>query len=89
MHEISMPFSRLTLSEVSEYVDKLQEAVQKLERSIAGIEQEESRQTMAERYCAEVLPLMGEIRIYADALEGLVPDALWQLPNYEEILFDK
>ncbi len=41
-------------------------------------------------YCASTLrPLMDEVRSYADALEGEVPDSLWPLPTYQEMLFVK
>ena len=43
----------------------------------------------AQRYCEEVLPLMKEVRHYADLLETRVADDLWALPNYQEILFGK
>jgi glutamine synthetase len=34
-----------------------------------------------------VLPAMLKVREAADALEGLVDDALWPLPTYQEMLF--
>ena len=43
----------------------------------------------ATRYCEEVLPIMGEVRRYADLLETRVADDLWDLPSYQEILFGK
>lgn len=36
-----------------------------------------------------ICPLMLEVRAHADALEGLVPDELWPLPKYQEMLFIK
>ena len=36
-----------------------------------------------------VLPTMGEVRTYADALERVVADDMWPLPKYAEILFIK
>lgn len=42
------------------------------------------------QYCASTLrPLMDEVREYADALEGELPDHLWPLPTYQEMLFIK
>jgi glutamine synthetase len=35
----------------------------------------------------ELLPLMAECRRYADALEGIVDDAVWPLPKYNEMLW--
>lgn len=37
----------------------------------------------------EVCGLMLEVRAAADTLEGLVPDSLWPLPKYREMLFIK
>ena len=56
---------------------------------LGEVEHLEARDEMARRSCQEILPLMAEIRAAADALELRVPDDLWALPNYEEILFDK
>ena len=36
-----------------------------------------------------VLPAMLELRKTADKLETLVPDDLWPLPTYREMLFIK
>lgn len=42
------------------------------------------------QFCAnEVLALMGEVRLHADALEAEVADELWPLAKYHEMLFIK
>ena len=42
------------------------------------------------RYVQErVLPAMAAVREVADRLEKVVPDDLWPLPKYSEILFIK
>lgn len=38
---------------------------------------------------ATVRDLMDEVRASADTLETLVPDSLWTLPKYREMLFIK
>ena len=43
----------------------------------------------AKHYCYKVLPIMNDVRKYADALEELVADDLWPLPTYQEMLFIK
>ena len=43
----------------------------------------------AKHFCTGVLPAMLKVRESADALEGVVDDALWPLPTYQEILFMK
>ncbi len=40
-------------------------------------------------FCDKVLPKMLEVRSFADALEGVVADDLWNLPSYQEMLFIK
>lgn len=41
-------------------------------------------------FCAQTIcPLMAEVRIFADELEGLVADEYWPLPKYQEMLFIK
>ena len=37
----------------------------------------------------ELLPVMVAVRSHADALEEMVPDDLWPLPTYQEMLFIK
>ncbi|MFT4769053.1 MAG: glutamine synthetase [Glaciecola sp.] len=40
------------------------------------------------QFCAKsIRPLMDEVRVAADALEGYVADELWPLPKYQEMLF--
>jgi glutamine synthetase len=44
---------------------------------------------LCQRLGGELRPLMQELRVTADALEGLVDDELWPLPKYREMLFVK
>jgi glutamine synthetase len=40
------------------------------------------------QFCAnDILGLMEEVRLHADALEAEVADELWPLPKYQEMLF--
>ena len=43
----------------------------------------------AKHYRDAVVPAMLQIRVAADALEGVVSDELWPLPTYQEMLFIK
>jgi glutamine synthetase len=36
-----------------------------------------------------IIPAMGAVRKVADQLEKLVPDDVWPLPTYQEMLFIK
>lgn len=42
------------------------------------------------KHCAfTIRPLMDKVREYGDALEGEIPDGMWPLPTYQEMLFIK
>jgi glutamine synthetase type III len=75
-------------AEVSGYVDRFVEAIGELEtanQSHPGGEVIE-----AARYVQHsVVPAMDAVREVADHLERVVPDSLWPLPKYSEILFIK
>ncbi len=77
-----------TLEAVNDLVKGLQAAIAKLE-SVMGHNGAESSLDEATHFGREVLPAMLEVRKYADALEGVVPDDFWPLPTYQEMLFIK
>ena len=41
----------------------------------------------SESYCANVKPIMEEIRTFCDRLEYLVEDSAWPLPKYREMFY--
>lgn len=73
---------------VSNLLNTLVATVDKL---AAALEKEEFASTEEHaQYCAKTLrPLMDEVRVYVDALEGEIPDSDWPLPTYQEMLFIK
>jgi glutamine synthetase len=75
------------LDAVSQSLDKLRAAADKLERE-TNRNPEGSLKT-ARHYGDVVLPLMDEVRVWADRLETLVAEDLWPLPSYQEMLFIK
>ncbi len=79
----------LALDEVSDALKNLQQTATALETSLKHAEELGLGLDAARCYCGEVLPLMQELRKYADSLETMVADDLWALPNYQEILFGK
>ncbi len=90
MQAIGKDFQTFTLDEVTEYVRKMQNAVEKLNKQMDKAQKiEEGLPTQAAFYCQKVIPIMLEVRKYADALENIVADDLWSLPSYQEILFGK
>jgi glutamine synthetase len=46
-----------------------------------------SNEKRAQLYFHELKPLMEHIRKHVDALEEVVPDNVWDLPKYREMLF--
>jgi glutamine synthetase len=77
------------LTELSELVDSLVGAIGKLEAANARHEGEEGSLDHALYMRDTVVPAMAGVREVADRLEGIVPDDLWPLPKYAEILFIK
>ena len=89
MRDIGMDYRTTTLEEVTASLRQLQDATARLETALAACGELGEGLEAAQRYCADVLPLMLEVRSHADALETMVADDLWALPNYQEILFGK
>ena len=89
MKAIGKDFRTITLDEVTEQLRGLQDATRSLEATLASVDGKGDFQARATRYCEGVLPIMGEVRRYADLLETRVADDLWDLPSYQEILFGK
>jgi glutamine synthetase len=76
------------LKEVTELTAKLQGGLAGLD---AATDHHGSDGALAEAkyFCTAILPAMLKVREAADLLEGVVDDALWPLPTYQEILFIK
>ena len=75
--------------EATGLVDELVETIFALEEANAN-HPEEAGPLDAARYVQEkVIPAMADVRQVADRLERIVPDDLWPLPKYSEILFIK
>ncbi len=77
------------LRQLSEKLTAMGGKVDALETALAQAEGAGEGLDAARIYCDKVLPMMGAVRECADALELLVADDLWALPNYQEILFGK
>lgn len=46
-------------------------------------------EAQAEHVRAQLVPAMAQARAVSDKLEQLIPDDLWPLPRYAEMLFMK
>ena len=78
----------------SKILEQVTTCTKSLEEDLATLEtallfEAEELQTGAEYVRDELRPLMVAIRSHADALEEMVPDDLWPLPTYQEMLFIK
>jgi glutamine synthetase len=76
-------------AEADGLVDELVETVFALEEANANHPAEGDALDAARYVQQAVIPAMAEVRAVADRLEKIVPDDLWPLPKYAEILFIK
>jgi len=75
--------------EVVGVLDELVAKIGELEAANAGHPEDADPLEHAVYVERSVVPAMAGVREVADRLEGVVPDALWPLPKYSEILFVK
>ena len=72
---------------VAAHVDTLVERIHALEHAQHEAHEQESVPAEARVYVDAVIPAQNALREVADILETLVPDDLWPLPKYRELLF--
>ncbi len=77
-------------------IDTLTKLIKDLQDStsiLVDLKAKEGDMGDVEKHCNfvrdEILPQMLKIRGYVDELEGYIPDDLWPLPTYQEMLFMK
>ncbi len=78
-----------TLDQVNKGLVQLKKHTDELEGIVSSVAGEESFEKRAARCCNEILPAMARVRETADGLEGIIPEDLWSLPTYQEMLFNK
>lgn len=78
----------ITLDDVTAKLRGLQTALVKLEEVLAKEDFSDILEE-AKYLCYTLLPAMGDVREFVDALEDVVADDLWPLPSYQEMLFIK
>jgi glutamine synthetase len=76
-------------AEMGGLVDEFVESIFALEAANSGHPHEADALGEAQYVQTTVLPAMEGVREVADRLERIVPDELWPLPKYSEILFIK
>jgi len=80
-------YDSATLKKVADCSQALEDSLVTLD--VALNHESDDLQLEANHARDEMVPLMAAVRTHADALEELVPDDLWTLPTYQEMLFIK
>ncbi|MBI4375377.1 MAG: glutamine synthetase III [Elusimicrobia bacterium] len=75
------------LSDLTKQIDSASRAVESLRKAHVAAEFIDDVEEKAKAYCHKVKPFFDVIRAAVDVLEGLVPDKLWPVPKYREMLF--
>ena len=75
------------LSDLCSTTDQLSRSLQLLETKLAAAPSGEDPGAAARYMHDTVLPVMGDLRSAADALEQLVDRSCWPFPTYDELLF--
>lgn len=79
-------FATSTVKSIAEEANALTAAVDTLDEALHKSDFESTEAHMT--YCADTIcPMMDQVRLHADALEGEVADEFWPLPKYREMLF--
>ena len=85
---INSPAQQEELKKITQNINGLIDEKEKLEKILQEGEKIEEGFKMG-KYCLDnIIPSMLKIRKFADTLEYMVDDSLWQLPTYQKILFD-
>jgi glutamine synthetase len=75
------------LVKLSDIIEKAYAAMDKLNAEIEKAHGKGDPHQAARAFADSVTPAMTELRTYCDQLEAVVPDDLWPLPKYREMLF--
>lgn len=70
-------------------LEKVAALVSQLEKDIAMLQSVHKAAHEVSDWTFKVLPAMNKVRATVDELEGLLPDEVWPLPTYQEMLFIK
>jgi glutamine synthetase len=76
------------LEDITQKIAALRKAIATLKQEI-DVEADGETLEHAKHYRDKVIPAMNEVRAIADGMEEIMPDDLWPLPTYQEMLFIK
>ncbi len=85
--KIAAPFQKELLKKTSSLLERALGETESLKKSLEKASTLSDAKELAYFYCDEVKPLFIPLRQTVDELEGLVPDYLWSVPKYREMLF--
>lgn len=85
--ELPAHFQKELLKKVVGLIEKAQEQVWAFKEPMEKAASLSEARELSYFYCDEVKPLFAPLRETLDQLEGLVPDHLWPVPKYREMLF--
>lgn len=90
LEDVGMKSKAITsaLKEAIELTDNLSDALAKLRKENADLGGESIHEKAHHMY-KSVIPAMNAVRSACDSLERIVPEKLWQLPGYREMLWVK
>jgi len=87
--EENMEYEKQLITDLRTHVHQIQSLKRELIEARNRIEILKTVQEIATAYAERVVPLFDRIREHVDELERLIPDSLWPLPKYREMLFIK
>jgi glutamine synthetase len=70
-------------------LEKVAGLVSQLEKDMAMLQSVHAAAHEVSDWTFKVLPAMSKVRTTVDELESLLPDDVWPLPTYQEMLFIK
>ena len=85
--ENGITYEKEILSRVVAQISKLYTGCQSIHEAVEKAEAIDDLPKKAKFFSDKVVDLLAEVRQAADELEGLIPDDLWPLPKYSEMLF--
>ncbi len=75
------------LKKVNSNIAGLFRGVQQIKKSLTEARDIQSLPDKAKYFSDNIVDLLAEVRAFADELERILPDDLWPLPKYSEMLF--
>ncbi len=73
--------------DLGELLKKMAKKLEELKGTRNRVEKRGDSREVAIGYAEQILPLAEELRKQVDGLEALIPDHVWPLPKYRELLF--